>query len=820
MHNNLNNVFLAGGGEMGQAIRHRDWAHTALGAPSTWPQALGTAVSIVLGSSQPMFVVWGPQLTLLYNDAYAEILGDKHPHALGQPLLQVWSELRDDLEPIIERTYAGTSVHMNDITLIINRRGYPEETHFSFSYTPLRDDSGKIGGIFCPCAEITSRVLSERRVAAAALRQRRLFERAPGFIAIISGPEHTFEFVNHAFTTLVGARAFIGARVREVIPELTGQGFFELLDQVYESGERVVSSGAPIHLQRLPSAALDQRFVDFVYEPVRTDDGHITGIFVQGYDVTTAYRSHAALRASESRYIAQSQVLREINETLEQRVAERTAERDRVWHNCRDLLAIIGPNGHLRATNPAWAAVLGYAPEQLAGRHFLDFMLPDDAAASSGAFKRAIAGSNLTDFEQRILHRDGSPRWVTWYTSTAGDSMYAYGRHVTAEKLQAEALRHTEEQLRQSQKMEAVGQLTGGIAHDFNNILTGIMGSLELMQMRINQGQPESINRYMKTAMESSQRAAALTHRLLAFARRQPLDPKPVNAGSLIDDMRQLLNSTVGERYTLEFVVADPLWTTLCDPYQLESAILNIVLNARDAMPEGGQLTIAASNHSPQHKKSADEYVLISIGDTGIGMSPRTQQQATEPFFTTKPQGQGTGLGLSMVYGFVKQSEGHLDILSREGLGSTINIYLPRHAEMLAIEPELADKPQAAIQSGLRVLLVEDEPVIRAMATELLRELGCTVFEAPDGLAGLAMLRQHQQIDLLITDIGLPGLDGYQLADQALIKQPTLKVLLITGYAEKATPAHGFMRPGMEMLTKPFTVSTLRSRVQGIMQPA
>lgn len=818
----MNNAFLAGGDEMGQRIRNRNWAHTALGAPSTWPQALRTGVSIGLGSSQPMFVAWGPELTLLYNDAYAEILGDKHPRALGQPLLQVWSEIRGDLEPIIERTYAGKSVHMNDIMLIMDRRGYPEETHFSFSYTPLRDDSGKIGGIFCPCAEITSRVLSEKRVTEAALRQHRLFERAPGFIAIISGPEHTFEFVNHAFTTLVGARALIGARVREAIPELTGQGFFELLDQVYASGERVVSSGAPISLRRLPTAPLDQRYVDFVYEPVHTDDGEITGIFVQGYDVTAAYRSHAALRASERRYIALSQVLRDMNDTLEQRVAERTVERDRVWHNCRDLLAIVGPDGHFHATNPAWAVVLGYTPEQLTGRHFLDFTPGEDAASSSDAFNRAIAGSNLTDFEQRILHRDGSIRWVIWYTSTAGDSLYAYGRHVSAEKLQAETLRRTEEQLRQSQKMEAVGQLTGGIAHDFNNILTGVMGSLELMQMRIAQGHPESIGRYIKTAMASSQRAAALTHRLLAFARRQPLDPKPVNAASLIVAMQPLLNSTLGERYTLEFSLADPLWTTLCDPFQLENAILNIALNARDAMPEGGQLTIAASNggrdHSPQHSRPGDDCVLISLGDTGIGMSPLTQQHATEPFFTTKPQGQGTGLGLSMVYGFVKQSAGHLEIHSQEGQGSTINIYLPRYNERALVEPELPDKPQADIKSGLRVLLVEDEPIIRVMAAELLRDLGCTVLEAPDGLAGLTLLRTHKPIDLLITDIGLPGLDGSKLADQALSEQPTLKVLLITGYAEKATPAHGFMRPGMEMLTKPFTLSNLRSRVQRIMQ--
>ncbi|MFN3581440.1 MAG: PAS domain-containing protein [Pseudomonas sp.] len=822
MNNNAMPGFLSGGGKAGQLIRTHDWSKSPIGLPDSWPQPLQTVISLVLGSNQAMFVAWGPEHRLLYNDAYIQILGDKHPAALGQPMLEVFKEIRDDLIPIIETTYSGRPVHMADILLMLERHGYVEETHFSFSYTPIRDETGAIAGFFCPLTEITARVVAEQRLAEESLRQRRLFERAPGFIAITAGPQHTFDFANEAYATLAGRRDFVGKTVREVLPELEGQGFFELLDQVYQSGERALSSGAPISLQRLPDAELDNRFVDFIYEPMRDEDGQITGIFVAGYDVTTAYRSQEALRASEQRYIALSKVLGEMNDTLEQRVAERTAERDRVWRNCRDLLAIVDQDGIFLAANPAWAAILGYQPEEVEGRHFLDFVWPEDVELASQGFNSAADNIQVTDLEHRCKHRDGTPRWICWYTSIGGDSIYAYGRNVTAEKLQSETLLKTEEQLRQSQKMEAVGQLTGGIAHDFNNILTGIMGSLELMQIRIAQGRPESIEPYVKTAMDSSKRAAALTHRLLAFARRQPLDPKPVNAGALIYSMEKLMRSTLGQQCLIKFEIDERLWTTLCDPYQLESALLNIVINARDAMPNGGTLTLSASNSSScpatQHKKLAGECVLLSISDTGTGMSPTIRQRATEPFFTTKPQEQGTGLGLSMVYGFVKQSEGHLEIVSAEGQGTTINIYLPRYEEMVSVEPAQVEADEPALRNGLKVLVVEDERVIRDMTAELLRDLNCDVLVAPDGLTGLSTFRANEDIDLLITDIGLPGMNGYQLADQAMNSVPGLKVLLITGYAENATPAQGFMRPGMEMLTKPFSVSTLKHRVQRMLQ--
>jgi signal transduction histidine kinase len=383
-----------------------------------------------------------------------------------------------------------------------------------------------------------------------------------------------------------------------------------------------------------------------------------------------------------------------------------------------------------------------------------------------------------------------------------------------------------EEAFRQAQKMEAVGQLTGGIAHDFNNLLAGIVGSLDLMQTRIAQGRTETVERYARAAMSSAQRAAALTHRLLAFSRRQPLDPKPVNANQLVASMEDLLRRTIGPLHALEIVTAGGLWTTLCDPNQLESAILNLAINARDAMPNGGKLTIETCNAhldnayvAAQRDVTPGQYVCICVTDSGTGMPPDVIARAFEPFFTTKPLGQGTGLGLSMVYGFAKQSEGHLRIYSEVGQGTTIKIYLPRHRGTAAEEESrecTAEVPRS--EAGETVLVVEDEPVIRDLIVEVLQDLGYRALEAPDGPSGLKVLHSRERVDLLVTDVGLPGINGRQLADQARVTRPGLKVLFITGYAENATLANGFLDPGMEMITKPFAIEALATRIRSMIQ--
>jgi signal transduction histidine kinase len=395
-------------------------------------------------------------------------------------------------------------------------------------------------------------------------------------------------------------------------------------------------------------------------------------------------------------------------------------------------------------------------------------------------------------------------------------------------RLEGEERARVEEALHQSRKMEAVGQLTGGLAHDFNNLLTGISGSLELVRIRSAQGRTADLERYIVHALEATNRAAALTHRLLAFSRRQTLDPKATDLNRLVQGMEYLLRRTAGPSIALETNLAAEPWVTLCDPNQVESVLLNLVINARDAMPEGGRITIETRNAVlPKRMNSvgtvlplnlpAGDYEALSVTDTGCGMSPAVMASAFDPFFTTKPIGQGTGLGLSMIQGFVQQSGGQVRLHSEEGQGTAVTLYLPRHLGLVVDDPEAGVVPLRPHSPANVILLVEDEPPIRAIILDLLGDLGYKMLDAKDGLSALAILETTLQIDLLITDVGMPGMNGRQLADAARRTRPTLKVLFITGYAEGALVDKGVLEKGMQVMTKPFAVNVLAARVQGML---
>ncbi|MET0250643.1 MAG: PAS domain S-box protein [Novosphingobium sp.] len=506
-------------------------------------------------------------------------------------------------------------------------------------------------------------------------------------------------------------------------------------------------------------------------------------------------------------------------EAQKQAEAAYAQDRERLWTISQDLMLVCEYGGVITAVNPSATRMLGWRAEEMVGNQLADFLHADDRAAAFSGVEQLSASATTLVFENRYRTSTGDYRLLAWTAVPDNGRIHAIGRDITEQRAMEDALR-------QSQKMEAVGQLTGGIAHDFNNLLQGISGSIDMMQSRLAQGRTDDLTRWLGGAKSSAERAAALTHRLLAFSRRQPLDPRPVRSNPLIASMEDLLRRTLGERVELELVLAGGLWLTCCDPNQLESAILNLAINARDAMPDGGKLTIETCNaHLDSHYAARQrevkpgQYVCICVTDTGTGMSKETMARAFEPFFTTKPIGQGTGLGLSMIYGFTRQSEGYARIYSEEGKGTTIKLYLPRHRG--ADDPEEAPPtPQEVPGSNIGevVLVIEDEPVVRGLIVEVLGELGYHAIEAGDGIKGLEILQSGRRIDLLVTDIGLPGLNGRQVADAARTSRPELKVLFMTGYAENAALASGFLEPGMAMITKPFAMDGLANRIREIIE--
>jgi PAS domain S-box-containing protein len=518
------------------------------------------------------------------------------------------------------------------------------------------------------------------------------------------------------------------------------------------------------------------------------------------------------------------QALRQLASSLEQQVEQRTRERDRVWRNTQDLSVIIDANGIFIAVNPATVKILGWSEAEMLGRSVFDFILPEDAAESLKALRHA-AHEALPSFVCRYRCKDGGIRWISWVAAPDRDLIYGSGRDITAEKEAARALAASEEALRQSQKMEAVGQLTGGLAHDFNNILTGISGSLELMQTRIAQGRLSDLDRYIAAAQSASKRAAALTHRLLAFSRRQTLDPKATSINLLVSGMEDLIRRSVGPEISVETVAAVGLWNSFVDAGQLENALLNLCLNARDAIVGGGRIVIETANKWLDNRAARErdlapgQYVALSVTDDGCGMPPDVVARAFDPFFTTKPIGQGTGLGLSMIYGFARQSGGGVRIYSEVGKGTTVSVYLPRflgQAESAEAADTIAEPHRAA--AGQTALVVDDEPLIRMYVTEILEELGFTALEAADGIGGLKTVQSDVRIDLLITDVGLPnGMNGRQLAEAARELRPALKILFITGYAENALLNHGHLSHGMQVVTKPFAMEGLATRIKTLL---
>jgi PAS domain S-box-containing protein len=640
-----------------------------------------------------------------------------------------------------------------------------------------------------------------------------LFENAPcGYASAL--PNGRLTKVNRTLATWTGhaAEQLVGRRFLDLLniagkiyyethfaPLLRMQGFF---NEVAFDLVRADGTALPV----------------LVNAVVRRDEaGAVRFIRITVFNASDRRHYERALVAARRTADAATAALQSLNLTLEARVAAQTAERDRAWRLSQELLVVALPDGTLESVNPTWTKLLGWGADELLGRSFVDYTHPDDLAATQAAFAAVFREPRTVPHEYRLRHRDGSYRWFAWTATFEAGRVYASGRHTTLEREQADALR-------QSQKMEAVGQLTGGLAHDFNNLLAGIAGSLEMMQTRMRQGRLGDVERYVAAAQGAARRAAALTHRLLAFSRRQTLDPRPTDVNRLVAGMHEMIQRTVGPGISVSVVDAPGLWTALVDVSQLENALLNLCINARDAMPGGGRITVETANTwldaptARQRDLPEGPYLSLSVTDSGTGMPPEVVARVFEPFFTTKPLGEGTGLGLSMIYGFTQQSGGAVRIRSAPGQGTTVCLSLPRHHGAVADEDPSADAAALTrAAQGRTVLVVDDEPTVRMLVHDILEDLGCTPIEAGDSVAGLKVLRSEARIDLLVTDVGLPGgMNGRQMADAARVLRPDLKVLFITGYAENAVLNHGHLAPGMAVVTKPFSIETLAAQIRAL----
>lgn len=858
----LSPLFLTSGGEMAQRIARHDWAATPLGPLVAWPAHVQWAVSTVLRASVPMATLWGESGVLIYNDAYAAFSGTRHPELLGCAIREAWPEAWQFNDHVVKTVLAGGTLNYQDQEFLLNRNGHAEPVWINLDYSPLLDDAGQPVGVLALVVDTTSKVQAERRLKGERERFAQLFEQSPSFMAMLEGPDHRIALANPGYLRLVGNRPVVGLSVAQALPDAAAQGYVELLDRVYASGEALTAHAARYVNQVEPGGPVREHYVDFVFQPIRDGVGAVTGIFVEGVDITDRMAAEAR-REALARFSDQLRSLDSVDavclaaaETL-----GRTLKVSRAGYGAVDAQAqTVQVHHDWMAPGCDPLADVMHLPDFGA---FLDDLARDEsvcvadvrsdertrarAQALEDLCARAFMNMPVVEHGQLVAmlfaHHEDVRDWtaeeiafmreVASRTRTAAERARteAQLREVNESLEQAVAQRtrelmEVEAKYRQSQKMEAIGQLTGGIAHDFNNLLGAISASLQVLEKRIGLQKFENAERYIGMAQGSVRRAAALTQRLLAFSRRQTLDPKPVDVNRLVGSIEEMVRRTVGPAVQLEVVGAGGLWLTRVDPSQLENAVLNLCINARDAMsPRGGRLTIETANKwlddraASERELAPGQYISVCVTDTGAGMEPDVAARAFDPFFTTKPMGQGTGLGLSMVYGFVRQSGGQVRIYSVPGEGTTMCLYLPRYVG--EADPEVPELPVISGHQadGEVVLVIEDESIIRSLIAEELENLGYQVISVGDGPAGLHILQSERRVDLLLTDVGLPGgLNGRQVADAARVTRPDLKVLFITGYAENAAVGNGLLEYGMEVITKPFDVGALAGKVQEMIE--
>lgn len=991
---------LRGGGEMGALIRAFDWTSTALGPVTAWPQSLRTAVGVLLSTRHPMFIWWGPDLVQFYNDAYRRSLGpDRHPSALGQGGRACWAEIWHVIGPEIESVMAGGEATWHEDHLVpITRGEWVQDVYWSYSYSPILDDDGEVGGVLVTVQETTKRVLTERRArmlqnlaareldaaseldaiavaisvlelhpqdvafgllyahdarsnvyrlvgaaglpsghpaspptlelsggvwplarpesdqvpvlvehltaavgeirrelwpeavrealvvplvtsaggsgltgvliagvnprlladedcrtffgqvareithalertqaveqerrawraaeSAAAERDAernqlaRVFELSPTFLILLRGPDHVVALTNDAYQRLIGLRDIVGKTVRAALPEVEGQGFFELLDGVYRTGEAFVGNELPMQVERLPGEALETRHVNFVFQPMRGPDGEVSGILAAGTDVTDLVKAReAAERLAGERDVERRQLLT-VLEQAPLAIVLADAPSGRVTFANERVWQIFGQAHQSPRTESYGQHWRGLHPD---GRPIAPEEWPISRAIQQGETVANETVTIETSAGQRVeVVINAAPVRDAQGNIIAGVAMFW---DVTAE-------RRTERQLRDAERLQSVGTLAGGVAHEVNNQMTTVLGFGEFILRALGPDHPQAAD--LRVLLTAADRTARITNQLLTFSRKQITQPRVVDLRGLTLGLRPVLQRLLGTDKELVVDCAGDVRSVAADPTQVEQVLINLVANARDATDTGGRVTIGFENveltasdvQNHDFPITPGRYVLLTVSDTGRGMDASTLARAFEPFFTTKTVGEGTGLGLSMVYGIVKRHGGHIWADSAPGRGTVLKLYWPPTSDASAFSLESADGPRALRRSpgsrGASIMVVEDEQSVRELTVRILKEEGYQVLGAEDGQEALLLLREHREpLGLVVTDVLMPRMNGRQLSEAIRTLYPRVPVLFMSGDIGENLVWRQLMADGAPFLRKPFTPAQLLESVSGVLR--
>ncbi|PDT12498.1 response regulator [Rhizobium sp. M1] len=749
-----------GGGEIGELLRHPAFDAVGLGPVESWPASLKHIAEMVLNSRQPKFVAWGPDLAFLYNDAYVPVFPERHPAALGRPFREVWADIWEQFSPIVASTLSGSPQLFEELLIPMRRDGRTEDTWFTFSYTPLRDDDGTIAGILCATLDVTDQVAAKRgeKLALEELRTKSealaVVNRAGAAITVEPDVERLTQIVVDAGVTLTGAE--FGA-------------FFYNVDDG-EGGSYMLYALSGVDRKNFEKFPMPRNTK--VFAPTFGGEG----------------------------------IVRSDNILLDPRYGQNAPHSGM-------------PKGHLPVRSYLAVPVKSRDGSVIGGLFFGHgepgrFSQAAEASLVSLASQSAVAIDNIRLFRAATVEIDHR-RDMEDQLRKLNEMLEVRVAAEIADRQQAEAA------LQQAQKMESIGKLTGGVAHDFNNLLQVISGNLQLLGKDV--AESGRAKERIANALVAVERGSRLASQLLAFGRRQPLEPKVINIGRLVTGMDDMLRRALGEEIEVETVVAGGLWNTFADPLQIENALLNLAINSRDAMNGAGRLTIEVGNaflddsYSRTHPEvKAGQYVVLAVTDTGSGMTEEVKEQAFEPFFSTKPEGKGTGLGLSMVYGFVKQSGGHVKIYSQAGEGTTIKLYLARSFRS---EDHVSAADTVPATGGTETILVaEDDEGVRSTVIEMLSDLGYYVLKAKDAQSALTVIESGAHIDLLFTDVVMPGpLKSPELVRMARARLPDIAVLYTSGYTEDSIVHGGRLDPGLELLSKPYTREELARKIRHVL---